>query len=190
MVRPMRPAGYLLALALGLAAGPAAADHQLIDLRDRGVGLMRHGGAVVASPGTLPPLRGCDPSAVLTAIGREEMRRWGDMLRDHGLGSAKLLASRQCSAMETATLLSLGPVEHEAALDPLNGDAEARTEALRRAILAALQERRRGGGPVVFITHRANIAALTGLDPAHGEVLVLDQGLGAALTLLGRLVMD
>ena len=180
---------------LGLCAllGPASgarAQPDIALLLDHGFAVMRHGGAVPAPPGTRPPVPGCDPGAVLTDTGRDEMRRWGEALRQAGLGAARLRTSRQCSAWETALLLALGPVMPDPDLDP--GDratTDARAAALRERILLGERARQPGQEPVIFITHRANIVALTGIEAAHGELLLLGTS-GPALGLLGRLIME
>jgi hypothetical protein len=184
-----------LALALLLLASPAlaadASENGLALLRDRAVGLMRHGGAVPATPGTLPPVLGCNPGAVLTTMGREEMRRWGEHLRAGGLADVRFETSRQCSAWETALLLGLGPVAVNPELDPAadRGELEQRGEALRRLLLSAAQARESGAGPMILMTHRANIASLTGIELGHGEVLLLTAQPNG-LSLIGRISVE
>jgi phosphohistidine phosphatase SixA len=176
-----------LLLLLGLLAWPGGAVAEgtvLAPLRDRAVGLMRHGGAVMAPPGTPSPIGDCNAGAVLTEIGREEMRRWGDRLRAEGFSALRVLTSRQCSAWETGALLGFGEVRREAALE-----ISAGPEALRRALLAAAAEREAGGPPTILVTHRATIAALTGIELLQGEMMLLVPS-ASGLTLLGRVSLD
>ena len=180
----------MLLLLLLLFPGPLRADHDLAALRDRGLGVMRHGGAVPAPAGTPPPVPGCIPNAVLTDPGRAEMRRWGAALRDRGIGPVTILTSRQCSAWETALLLELGPVTPDAELDPPSAtDLAGRGERLRQRLVAVSEARVPGSTATLFITHRALIAAMTGIEAAHGEALVLGADHGA-LALLGRLSVE
>lgn len=180
----------LLLLLLLLPAGPLRAEHEEAALRDRGVGVMRHGGAIAAPAGTPPPVPGCHPGAVLTDPGRAEMRRWGAMLRDRGIGPVTIHTSPQCSAWETALLLGLGPVEPDAELDPPPpAEMTQRGERLRQRLVALSGAREAGAPAALFITHRALIAAMTGIEAAHGEVLVLGSDHGA-LSLLGRLSVE
>ncbi|WP_203070771.1 histidine phosphatase family protein [Falsiroseomonas ponticola] len=187
----MRIIGLLLLLLLALVGvPPARADHELSLLRERGLALMRHGGAIPAPPGATPPVPGCDPGAVLTEMGREEMRRWGAALRSAGLPPVTLLTSHQCSAWETAVLLDLGPVVTDPALDPWDrAEGATRGEQLRQHVVALEGARRQGAGPVIMITHRANILAVTGIEASHGELLLLRADRGS-LGLLGRLQME
>jgi broad specificity phosphatase PhoE len=185
---------FRAALALmvsGLLAGSAArADEGWALLQDRAIGLMRHGGAVVAPAGTIAPVPGCDTGAILTPEGREEMRRWGVLLRDRGIGLVQIRTSRQCSAWETALLLGLGPVTPDPSLDPAERPGlEGRLDGLRRSVMAALAMREEGGDPVIFITHRATILQFTGLELSHGEVLLLGRMPGG-LRLLGRIAVE
>jgi broad specificity phosphatase PhoE len=168
----------------------AAQDPWAVLREGRAVALMRHGGAVLAEPGTAPPVPGCEPTAVLTEIGREEMRRLGERMRFEGVPGARIFVSRQCSAWETAKLLGLGRVEHDPALDPpaRTERGDARRDALERALLAAAREP--GEAPVILVTHRLNIAAITGIEVTQGEVLLLRPLPGGGLTLVGRIAAD
>lgn len=174
----------LLALLLAWSGGSAAEETALSALRERAIGLMRHGGAIMAPPGTPSPIGDCNVGAVLTEIGRAEMRRWGDKLRAEGIPALRVFTSRQCSAWETGALLGFGEVRHEPALEPAAGP-----EALRRALLAAMAEREAGSLPTIFVTHRATIAALTGIELLQGEMMLLVAS-ASGLTLLGRVSLD
>lgn len=186
----MRIVGRLLLLLALLGVPPARADHEPALLRDSGLALMRHGGAIPAPPGTAPPVPGCEPSAVLTDMGREEMRRWGAALREAGLPPVTLLTSHQCSAWETALLLDLGPVIPDGSLDPWDrAETATRGEQLRQHVISLERARRQGAGAVILITHRANILAVTGIEASHGELLLLRAERGN-LGLLGRLQME
>jgi len=184
----LRPC-LLLVLLIGLAAPAVAAQPAGEALKPPVVGLMRHGGGIVATPGQPAPIPGCDPGAVLTDAGREEMRRFGERLRAEGVRAARLFSSRQCSAWETALLLGLGPVRHHAALDPFSpADRDARRHALRRALLDASAEAD-AEAPAILITHRANIADLTGIELVQGNMLLL-RAEGDRLMMSGRITSD
>lgn len=175
-----------------VTAAPARATDAWDALRGQTVGLMRHGGAIVAPPGTIPPVPGCAPSAVLTEIGREEMRRLGERMRNEGITAARVFVSRQCSAWETATLLDLGPIQHDPALDPPASNVPGSgREVLERAVTAAAALRNTVDTPVILITHRLNIQTLTGIELPQGEILVLrPQPPSGGLALLGRITGD
>lgn len=186
----MRLIGRLLLPLLLLAAPPASAEPETTLLREGGLALMRHGGAIPAPPGTAPPVPGCEPGAVLTDTGREEMRRWGTALRDAGLPPVTVLTSHQCSAWETAVLLDIGPVTPDSMLDAWDrADSAMRGEQLRQHAISLERARRQGAGAIILVTHRANILAVTGIEVAHGELLLLRAD-RASLRLLGRLQME
>ncbi len=182
----------LFALPLLATVRPAWSDPGWEALREQGIGLMRHGGAVVAQPGMNMPVPGCEMSAVLTDPGREEMRRLGERFREAGISAARLVCSHQCTAWETALLLNLGPLSHDAVLDPLRPDEppHVRREALERALQAAADLRQEQDGPVIFITHRSNIMALTGIELPQGEILVLRPQGRQGFALAGRITPD
>jgi hypothetical protein len=187
----------LLALALVMlpSAASVAGNDPFAEFRLGAVALMRHGGAVLAQPGTPPPVPGCDPSAVLTEIGREEMRRLGAMLRHEGVPNARLFVSRQCSAWESGKLLDIGRVQHEPALDapPASltaAERDARRDALARAVIGAAASRDAAMHPTILITHRLNIAALTGIEVTQGEVLLLRPQPGGGFALVGRITAE
>jgi len=177
-------AALLLGAPSALRAEPNLSDRLVGSV----VGVMRHGGAVQAGPGTSPPVPGCDTSAIMTNVGREEIRRWGAALRAAGLAGTRVETSRQCSAWETAQLLDLGLVVVNPRLDPAATPA-LRRERLFAALEDAVQSRQAGGPPVILLTHRANIVDLTGIEIQHGEILLLRLHTGS-LALTARLPVE
>lgn len=133
--------------------------------------LLRH----ATAPGTGDPanfrLDQCDTQRNLDAQGRAEARRWGELLARQGIETPRLLSSRWCRALDTATGMLRGPVQPFPALDSFFGepaDGTAQTDELIRMI-----NQLPGGAPLVLISHQVNITALTGIFPASGEGLIL-----------------
>ena len=52
----------------------------------------------------------------LNAQGRAEARRWGELLASQGIERPRLLSSRWCRALDTASGMQLGPVQPLACL--------------------------------------------------------------------------
>ena len=89
--------------------------------------------------------------------------------------------------MDTATLLELGPVEAASTFGNvvvLSDQREPLTAGARTVI-----DRWTGSGILLVVTHGANIAALTGISPASGEIVVVRSGGGGSKP-VGRLVLD
>ena len=99
--------------------------------------LMRH----ATAPGTGDPanfrLGQCETQRNLNAQGRAEARRWGELLARQGIEQPRLLSSRWCRALDTASNMQRGPVQPFAALDSFFGkpaDGAGQTAELIRAI--------------------------------------------------------
>ncbi|ERI50307.1 hypothetical protein N878_26205, partial [Pseudomonas sp. EGD-AK9] len=117
--------------------------------------------------------------------GREESRRWGELLRRQGIERPRLLSSRWCRALDTARGMGLGPVRPLPALDSFfeqRDAAEAQTAELIRAVNLLPP-----GEPLVLVSHQVNITALTRVFPASGEGLILALPLRAAPQVLARI---
>ncbi|MBH3341926.1 histidine phosphatase family protein [Pseudomonas mendocina] len=164
---------WLLALVLlplwGAAAETADAWQALRE--GRALILMRH----ATAPGTGDPanfrLGQCETQRNLNAQGRAEARRWGELLARQGIERPRLLSSRWCRALDTASGMQRGPVQPFAALDSFFGQPEDGAE--QTAELIRLINELPAGAPLVLISHQVNITALTGIFPASGEGLIL-----------------
>ena len=165
-------------LAFGLWAGAGIARAETADA----ISLMRGGGHLLlvrhaaTESGVGDPagfrLDDCSTQRNLSETGRGEARRLGSALREHDVPVAEVRSSRWCRCLDTARLAFTPqlPVAGWAPLDSLFGNRSAEP-ARSRAALAALAELPADSN-WVWVTHRANIAALTGVSVAMGEVLV------------------
>lgn len=161
-----------IALALLLLATPVAADESgWAALGEPGThALMRH--AIAPGTGDPPDFRlgDCSTQRVLDEAGRAQARRIGEAIRDRGIEVDVVLTSRWCRAEETATLLGIGTVEPEPALNSFFQDRSAE-DAATAALKARLADL--AGRKAVLVTHQVNITALTGIFPASGEIVVI-----------------
>ncbi len=147
--------------------------------------LIRHAEA----PGIGDPsgfsLDDCATQRNLSERGRAQAASIGEALRRHRVPVAKVLTSQWCRCRDTARLLDVGPVEDA---PPLNSffderrDRTTRTEALRSLVRAWS-----GPGVLALVTHQVNIAALTDVRPASGEMVVLTPDSAAGFRLVGRI---
>ncbi|MDO9298750.1 histidine phosphatase family protein [Bradyrhizobium sp.] len=153
------------------------------------VALMRHADA----PGGFgdPPgfkVEDCATQRNLSAKGRADALRIGARLRSEGVGLATILSSPWCRCIDTATLLQLGPVKTAPTFGNvvvLRDQREALTSGARAVI-----EQWTGSGNLLIVTHGANIQALTGIQPASGEIVVVRGGSGGGREAVGRLMLD
>src|SRR5262245_4024613 len=178
-------------LALPLALCPAAAradDTAAWAARRVGehVALMRHtdapGGA--GDPAGFR-LDDCATQRNLSGKGRADAAKIGARLKAEGIAFEKIIASPWCRCIDTATLLQLGPVTPEATFSNvvvLTDQRQSLTSGAR-----AIIEQWNGNGTLLAVTHGANIAALTGIQPASGEIVVVRKGSGEVV---GRLLID
>ena len=142
------------------------------------VALMRH---TDAPGGTGDPpgfkLEDCATQRNLSERGRSEAAAIGARLKTEGIAFEKILSSPWCRCMDTARLLDMGPVQTAPTFGNvvvLHDQTEALTEGARAAI-ATWQS----AGTLLVVTHGANIRALTGISPATGEIVVVDESIEA-----------
>ena len=153
----------------------------------RHVALMRHTDAP-GGVGDPPGFRAddCATQRNLSAKGRADAARIGARLRSEGIVVERILSSPWCRCMNTATLLELGPAEAE----PTFGNVVVLSDQ-RQSLTAgarAVIDQWTGSGILLVVTHGANIAALTGISPASGEIVVVRKGSGGGES-VGRLLL-
>jgi phosphohistidine phosphatase SixA len=183
-----------LAALLAFACAPAwAADDAKLWARLRHGGnviLVRHGSTV---PGLGDPagfrLDDCATQRNLSEAGREEARRIGERLRREGVPIAQVYTSPWCRCRETARL-AFGRAEDwmplASVFDMPERDREY-TERVKKRIGTYSSRTLRGN--VVMVTHNVNIASLTQLSIAPGEMVVVRPDGCCGLRVVGRLLL-
>jgi len=152
------------------------------------IALMRHADA----PGGFgdPPgfrIDDCATQRNLSEKGRADAEKIGARLKREGIAFEKILSSPWCRCIDTAKLMNLGTVETEATFGNvvvLRDQRDALTAGAR-----ALIAKWTAPANLLVVTHGANIAALTAISPASGEIVVLRGGSGSAEP-VGRLLLD
>jgi broad specificity phosphatase PhoE len=166
-----------LALLAALVASPSSADEKLWSLLKSGgqVVLIRH---AVTTPGVGDPpgfrLEDCSTQRNLTDAGRGHARRIGAEWRKRGIPVERVVSSPWCRCLETARLAFGREHEISTALGNLFGRSENSERQVRE--MRALVSRHAARGNLVLVTHGSTIAALTGINPGTGEMVVLSKG--------------
>ena len=164
-------AGGALALSPLVRAQPSDSDFWRL-LREGGCAvLMRH---ARTEPGVGDPpgftLGQCRTQRNLSAEGREQSRRVGQVFQREGITFDAVRSSAWCRCTDTAQL-AFGRAEVWPALNSFfqgQGDDAAQTRAVLQA-LATL----RAPANWMLVTHQVNISALTGEFPAMGELFLV-----------------
>ncbi len=164
---------HLFALIIALLPCGASAQDMSPLATPGAVALMRH----ALAPGTGDPatfrLEDCSTQRILSDEGRDQARRIGQAIRDAGLRFDYVWTSQWCRARETATLLDVGPVTDQPALNSFFRNRSA-ADAQRRDLLEALSALP-DDAQVLFVTHQVNISHLTGEFTHSGEIIVADR---------------
>ncbi len=173
-------------LGVGLVGTTRAQSSAWAALRQPGhFAMIRH----ALAPGTFDPpgyrLDDCSTQRNLSAEGRAQAARIGEMFRSNGIAAARLYSSQWCRCLETARLMKLGDVTPEARLNSFAQNrerAETQTAALR-PWLATLDL----GQPTVMVTHQVVISAIAGTSTSSGEIVVLRREHHERPTVQGRI---
>jgi len=178
-------AGAALALVAGVA--PVAADDALWALLRGGgqVVMLRHAGTD-RTFGDPPGFRldDCPTQRNLTAEGREQARRLGEVFRARGVSiGRRVLSSQWCRCLETSPL-AFGRAEPWPALN--GGPRDVERVAARVQDVRALLATPPAGGTLVLVTHGFNIRDITGEMPAEGGLMVFTPLEGGRFTVAGR----
>jgi phosphohistidine phosphatase SixA len=151
------------------------------------IALIRHADA----PGAGDPigwrLDDCRTQRNLSERGRRESQLLGEAFRINGIAVEKVIASQWCRAVDTATLMQLGPVEQQSAFNNAYVLYDRRAELTRAA--RAVLSRWNGDGLLVVVSHGDNIELLTGVMPVQGEIVAVRRVAGdpQKLTVVGRI---
>ena len=145
--------------------------------------ILRH----ALAPGTGDPqdfvLGDCATQRNLSAKGRSQAEKIGELLRSHGIDNARVFSSQWCRCLETARLLGLGEVEELPALNSFFRFFEKKEK--QTAELRAWLKEQDLGMPLVLVTHQVNITALTGVFPGSGEMVIVERKEGGKLRVAG-----
>jgi phosphohistidine phosphatase SixA len=158
-----------------LAADPPKTPPDWERLRKGGfVLLMRHAATVVAG---LDPrgfkLGDCASQLALSDEGRAEAIRIGEALKDERVPVAKVFSSPYCRCHDTA-MLTFGQAEDWGPLGTTFYEPDKEGDYTQRVkSRIGNYSTRDMGGNIAMVTHNTNIAALTKLSVAHGEIVVL-----------------
>lgn len=164
-------------LVLLLLPASAAADEKLWSLLKAGgqVVLIRH---TITTPGAGDPpgmrLDDCSTQRNLSDAGRQHARRIGEEWRKRGIPIERVLSSPWCRCLETAQLAFGTKPQTAEALSNLFGRSENRERQVRE--MRALVSEYSGKGNLVLVTHGSTTAALTGISPDTGEMVVMSKG--------------
>jgi len=181
----------LLALSVAPAKLAAQADVWQLLRQPGHVVFMRHSDAPGSGGFGDPPefrLEDCATQRNLSEEGRAHARRTGEAFRKNGVAFKRVLTSPWCRCKETARLAMGREAEEFAPLSNLVGRGEHRESqvAALKSFLAGLG----GTAPVLFVTHGIVIHALTGIQPASGEMVIVKPGAGGEPQVAARLKVD
>jgi phosphohistidine phosphatase SixA len=172
-------------LGLPLVSAPLGAADLWPALRGGGhFALIRH----ALAPGTLDPpgfqLGDCATQRNLSAEGRAQAARMGDLFRSNAIASARLYSSQWCRCLDTATLSKLGDVTPQPLLNYFGQDRTRRAPQLEalRGWIATLDLTQ----PTLLVTHQVVIAALTEASADSGEIVVMQRQADGRLFVRGR----
>lgn len=197
--RPLRSALVRLLILLALFALPtvgtrssawAQADAWEL-LHQPGIAVfMRHSDAPGSGGFGDPPgfrLEDCATQRNLSDEGRAHARRTGDAFRKHNVVFDRVLTSPWCRCKETAALALSKDAEIFQPLSNLVGRSEHREHQVKalKAYFAGL-----GATRALLVTHGIVIGALTGINPASGEMVIVKPEPGGEPKVLGRLKVE
>ena len=138
------------------------------------IALMRHPDTDGGGGGDPPGFRldDCSTQRSLNTRGKQKAKELGTVWRRRGVKVQRMLSSQWCRCIETAILMDISPMQPFAALNNVSGRPEA--AAAQIVVLKQLVSEWKGPSALVLITHNSTITAFAGLNPAEGEVVVIE----------------
>jgi phosphohistidine phosphatase SixA len=133
-------------------------------------------------------LEECATQRNLSEEGRAHARRTGEAFRARGIIFDRVLTSPWCRCKETALLAMGREAQVFTPLSNLVGRSENRPGQVKalREYMAGLDGKTR----VLLVTHGIVIGALTGINPASGEMVIVKPGPGGDPAVVGRLRVE
>lgn len=179
----------LVALTISLALSPAAlANEELWTLLKGGglVVLMRH---TITTPGVGDPpgmkVDDCSTQRNLTDEGRRHAKLIGEAWRAHGIQPDRVMSSPMCRCLETARI-AFGRVDESQPVTNARLESEMPRQVREMRLVASTKHRTAN---IVMVSHGTTIAALTGITPEPGEMLIVRPQGDGQFELKGRLVV-
>ncbi len=188
-----RRRGLVLGLVLSVAilSSPAGAQE------DPAWGLLRAGTQVVLIRHAATdmsqrdeagsPLTDCSRQRNLTDEGRADARKIREAFRLRAIPVGRVLSSPFCRCLETARLAFGEPTPW---LPLQSSESDPMVQAERTAEIHRLAGTVPTGGNLILVTHQFTIRAVTGVDVAEGEMLVLSPHGDGTFEILGRMAPD
>lgn len=159
--------------------------------------LLRHTATV---PGVGDPtgfaLNDCATQRNLSVVGRAQAERWRKAIAEHKAPIGEVFSSEWCRCIDTAKIAfgdANSPPKKWSALNSFFESAQnqpAQTAAVKKRLPALLQDAKKLGRNVVFVTHQVNITALTGVAPQSGEAIVIELDAQRNISVVGRMLVE
>ena len=179
---------------MGIAAGVTFGASGLASAESNAWAVLRRPGSFAlirhaTAPGTNDPagfrLDDCTTQRNLSAEGRSQAVRIGELFRANSIVTADVYSSQWCRCVDTAGLMRLGEVRLQPLLNSFFQDRSreaGQMEALRQWI-----GRLDLSKPTVFVTHQVVVTALSQVFPGSGEIVAIQRGADGSLSVQGRL---
>ncbi len=161
------------------------------ELRRGGLTLLMRHGSTLPGLGDPPGFRvgDCATQRNLSPEGRDEARRVGERLKHERVRLARVYTSPWCRCRDTA-MLAFGRADDWEPLSSIFDLPERESDFSDRVKKRiALRARRDPGANVAMVTHNVNIAALTRLSVAPGEIVVVRAEGCCGIRTLGRILV-
>jgi phosphohistidine phosphatase SixA len=149
--------------------------------------LLRHSSSPESPPDAgVVDFKNCSTQRNLDDAGRAQARRLGEAFRKHGIGSARLISSQYCRAMETAKLTRLGAVQPLPALNQVylaDPSGMRETADKTQKFMKTVASRQL----TVLVSHVTNIQSIAGVILSSGEMAVVHLDASGAVVVDGRI---
>jgi broad specificity phosphatase PhoE len=188
---------FLVTFLHDTAIANTASDPWKILARGGYIILLRHTATV---PGVGDPpgfiLGNCSTQRNLSADGRAQAERWRAAVAEHKVMIGEVFSSEWCRCIDTAKIAfghANAPPKKWSALNSFFESAQnqpAQTAAIKKRLPALLQDAKKFGNNVVFVTHQVNITALTGVAPQSGEAVVIQLDAQRNISVVARVLVE